>query len=84
LESEKPVFSLSLIPVNAPSNQTKSRQNGKHPAQNPRRDEGGRRRSTVTSLNQRMDELDFLLALPNREKFKGHSPKSVTIKARRK
>ena len=31
---------------------------------NPRRDEGGRRRSPETSLNQRMDELCFLLALP--------------------
>ena len=34
----------------------------------PRRDEGGRRRSLVTSLNQRMDELCFLLAIPKVER----------------
>ena len=38
-----------------------------HQAQTLRRDEGGRRRSNVTSLNQRMDELCFLLARPKVE-----------------
>jgi hypothetical protein len=58
LNQNKPEFFINPRPVQVHHpTRPNSCQNGKHPARTARRDEGGRRRTTNTKFDQRMDEL---------------------------